>query len=119
MCTNFNDVGLGGVIEHDFAMGTQGLLFPRAMTASLISYLQSLNQADFHKPTDDLLWEWRRESNVRQFVVLPCLLQHNGVLTSLSWKQEDHRQSSLESRLIDVKFCPHFDEDPRISRLRG
>jgi len=96
-----------GVMEHEFEAGSLGLVLPREAAASAGASLKLYAQAEPQVPVDLLLGEWRRKVGVRQYIVLPCLVQHNGVRTSLSWKQDSSK--NIDYNLRHTKVASRFE----------
>ena len=105
-----SDVSRKGIYRHDMGASTLGLAYPREKAADVVKWLSSRRSKE---PVDVRLMKFVKEKGEKQFVVVPCLLEHTGMFSSSARKRKF--KSTLNEEIFyrdHMKLASHFDDVP-------
>eukprot|EP00903_Cladosiphon_okamuranus_P014712 g13632.t1 len=107
-----------GIYADGIGASTIGIVFPRDVATQVVSFLENPERP---LPLDELLLEFVEEvvEERKQFIIVPSLLQHTGMLSSSTAKAK--RQQSLgelDFYRNDMKLASKFD-DLTVEELEG
>lgn len=108
-----------GIYADDMGSHTLGMVFPRHVAAEIVSFLE---KTDRPLPIDVLLLKFNEgvvEEGKGQFIIVPSLLQHTGMVSSSTAKVKFQQSvGDLDFYRNDMKFASKFD-DLSAEKLEG
>lgn len=106
-----SEVSRKGVYRNDMGASTLGMAYPREVAAEVVEWLD--RPAGKKEPVDVRVMKFLEEKGGKQYVVVPCLLEHTGMFSSSARKQKF--KSSLNEAIFyrdHMKLASHFDDVP-------
>lgn len=116
---NLSRLSRRGIYADDMGAFTQGMVFPRHVAAEIVRFLER-NERPL--PIDILLRNFNKEvleGEKRQFIIVPSLLQHTGILSSSTGKvMVNHAHGDLAFYRDYMMLASKFD-DLSVDELEG
>jgi len=104
-----SEVSKKGVYRNDMGASSLGMAYPRAEAEDVVEWLAKPGK----EPLDVRLMKFVAEKKRRQYVVVPCLLEHTGMFSSSARKQKFKNTLNEEIFYRDhMKLASHFDDVP-------
>ena len=93
---------------NSIGASTVGVLYPRTVATELVAHMRAHGHED---GTDRLISTWREATGRRQYVVVPCLVEHRGMFSSHAQRNEVRHDLSFEELWKQtLKHASKFDD---------